>query len=287
MQNFLDSLDHAWKWQTGNVTLGDNLATINVPTGWRYLPSEQAEYVLTLWGNPPSPSLGMLFPATVGPLDTAGILAFDLSWDEMGYVKDDDADDIDYADLLKDLQKDAEEGSKQRLEQGYDAVKIIGWASTPYYDKEHKVLHWAKEIQFGEAGGDHTLNYDVRVLGRKGVLSMNAIAGMEQLDVVKAGIPGIIGGVAFAEGQRYADFDSNVDDVAAWTIGGLVAGKVLAKAGFFAILLKFIKPILLVLAAVGGGIWRFITGRRKEEEDVFAEYAPKAPDEPGGDAPKA
>ena len=44
-----------------------------------------------------------------------------------------------------------------------------------------------------------------------------------------------------------ADFDSKIDNVAAWTIGGLVAGKVLAKAGFFAIILKFIKPLLLLL----------------------------------------
>jgi uncharacterized membrane-anchored protein len=74
--------------------------------------------------------------------------------------------------------------------------------------------------------------------------------------------------VEFSNGNRYADFNSNTDKVAAWTIGGLVAGKVLAKVGFFALFLKYIK---LIIIAVGGGaaaVWRFITGRRKKEETV-------------------
>jgi hypothetical protein len=68
--------------------------------------------------------------------------------------------------------------------------------------------------------------------------------------------------------------------VAAWTIGGLVAGKVLAKAGFFALILKFIKPILLVLIATGGGIWRFLGGRRKEkEEEELTDHSEENPTE--------
>ncbi len=281
----LDSLDKSWQWKTGSVALGDNLANINVPTGWRYLPADQSKFVLEdLWGNPGVETMGMLFPSNVSPLDS-NVLAFDISFDEMGFVKDDDADDINYNDLLKDLQKDAEEGSKQRVEMGYDAVKLIGWASSPYYDKEKKILHWAKEIQFGDGVGGNTLNYDVRVLGRKGVLSMNAIGNMTRLNDAKSGIPAIVSNVSFAEGQKYGDFDSKVDNVAAWTIGGLVAGKVLAKAGFFVIILKFIKPILLVLFAGGAGIWKWISGRRrKEEEDVYVADEP-APPPPVSDTP--
>ena len=90
------------------------------------------------------------------------------------------------------------------------------------------------------------------------------------------------------DGNRYADFDSNVDEVAAWTIGGLVAGKVLAKAGFFAFVLKFIKPILLLLGAGGMAVWRWFTGRKKEEETAFAEAppTPETPSEPGDEREK-
>jgi uncharacterized membrane-anchored protein len=98
---------------------------------------------------------------------------------------------------------------------------------------------------------------------------------MSQLDSVNANKEAILKMVSFNKGNRYEDFDSNVDDVAAWTIGGLVAGKVLAKAGILALILKNIKLVLIAIAALGGGIWRFITGKKKKEEEiVYEEPAP-------------
>jgi uncharacterized membrane-anchored protein len=47
---------------------------------------------------------------------------------------------------------------------------------------------------------------------------------MSQFDSVDKNIENILAMVSFNKGNQYADFDSNVDDVAAWTIGGLVAG---------------------------------------------------------------
>jgi uncharacterized membrane-anchored protein len=264
---FVDSINNSFQWQTGTIALGDGMATLNVPAGLRYLNPDQSNFVLTnLWGNPPQEKgLGMLFPDNCSPLD-AECFAFDIKFDAMGYVKDGDADDIDYNELLTNMKKEAIEANPERVKAGYSPVEIVGWAAAPYYDKTKKVLHWAKEIKFGEVSESNTLNYDVRVLGRKGVLSINAISTVNQLEAVKARIPGLLEGVVFNDGHRYEQFDSKLDDVAAWSIGGLVAGKVLAKAGFFAIILKFIKPILLVVLGGGAAIWRFITGRRKEEE---------------------
>ena len=285
---FLDSIEQSFKWQTGKVALSGGNASIQVPDGLRYLNAEQSEFVLTqLWGNPPGRgTLGMLFPLDQSPVDD-DCFAFDISYEEMGFVKDSDADDIDYTELLTNMQKEAREASAERVKQGYPAIEIVRWAAAPYYDKDKKVLHWAKEIKFGDGEQGNTLNYDVRVLGRKGVLSLNAIGHMDALDKVKPVIPSVIGSISFDEGHRYADFDSKIDNVAAWTIGGLVAGKVLAKAGFFVLILKFLKPLLFVLIAGGGAIWRFITGRRKQEEDAdVAESEPSAEDEPKPDEPK-
>ena len=60
--------------------------------------------------------------------------------------------------------------------------------------------------------------------------------------------------MSFAKGQQYTDYNAGIDEVAAYTIGGLVAGKVLAKVGFFAIILKFWKLGFLAL----GGAWAAI-----------------------------
>jgi uncharacterized membrane-anchored protein len=80
--------------------------------------------------------------------------------------------------------------------------------------------------------------------------------------------------VNFTEGNRYSDFDSSTDNVAAWTIGGLVAGKVLAKAGLFAVILKFLKFIIAGVVLAGGAIWRFISGRSKKKEEEM-QYQPE------------
>ena len=54
----------------------------------------------------------------------------------------------------------------------------------------------------------HTLNYDVRVLGREGVLSMNAVAGMDLLEQIRSEMRPLIEVAEFNEGYRYAEFDS-------------------------------------------------------------------------------
>ncbi len=56
-------------------------------------------------------------------------------------------------------------------------MKFAGWASQPYYCGAQKKLHRAKELQ-SNGTSPHTLNGDVRALGRKGVLKINRIADM-------------------------------------------------------------------------------------------------------------
>jgi uncharacterized membrane-anchored protein len=264
----LDSIENSFQFQHGTIELSNGVGQIVVPAGFKYLDAKQAEHVLVdLWGNPKTENLtlGLLLPEKQKLISDTGYL-FNIQYDEIGYVKDDDADEIDYDDLLEQMRKDGETENKERQAQGYEPVEFVGWASKPFYDKDKKILHWAKEIKFGD-NEVNTLNYNVRVLGRKGVLVLNAIATMPNLPMVKKDIHHVLNIVQFKDGYQYKDFDPSVDEVAAWTIGGLVAGKVLAKVGFFAILLKFWKLIFIGGAAVVAGFWRRITGKKKEEED--------------------
>ncbi|AII52777.1 DUF2167 domain-containing protein [Hymenobacter sp. APR13] len=263
-RHYIDSVQATLHYQTGLITLPDGLGSITVPTGFRYLDAKQSEYVLTkLWGNPDGESLGMLFPADRGPLDENN-WAFAVEYDPSGYVEDTDAAEIDYDDLLEDMKEATEESNAEREEAGFGRIMLIGWASKPFYDAKLNVLHWAKELRF--AGTDYnTLNYNVRVLGRKGVLNLNAIGDMGQLPEIRRSIPQMIKSVEFAQGQQYADFDPKIDEVAAYGIGGLVAGKVLAKVGAFALLAKFWKVILAVVAGGWATIRRFFGGSSSDE----------------------
>jgi uncharacterized membrane-anchored protein len=269
-QKFMDSVDNTMKYETGSISLSNGVTKLNVPAGFKYLNAQQSNYVLSdLWGNPPQTGvLGMIFPEQSGPFGDNSY-AFVITYDPMGFVKDEDADKTDYDELLKNIQKEEVEENKARAAQGYAAINMVGWASKPFYDKNKKVLHWAKNLHFADQE-ENTLNYEVRILGRKGVLSMNAIASMSELDSVKKDIDKVLAMPSFTEGNAYKDFDSNTDNVAAWTIGGLVAGKVLLKVGFWAVLGKFFiaawKFILIGLVAVWGGIKKFL-GKKPLVED--------------------
>ena len=261
---YRDSVNNSLHYQTGHIVLPGGIGELQVPRGFRYLDSAQSRTIITdVWHNPDGRCLGMLFPEGKGPLG-ADTWAYVIEYDAMGYVKDDDADDIKYDELLTDMQKETEEANPEREEAGYEPMHLLGWAATPYYDKEHHVLHWAKSIQFGGAEADTTLNYNVRLLGRKGVLVLNAVGEPGQLAQIKASIPGLLSGVQFAKGEQYADFNPSIDEVAAYGIGGLVAGKVLAKVGLFALLAKFWKLGLVALAGLWTAVKRYFGFGAKE-----------------------
>ncbi|MDR7370909.1 DUF2167 domain-containing protein [Flavobacterium aquidurense] len=277
---YYEKIDNSLKYETGKITLTEGEGVLNVPKGFKFLNGEQTQHVLSdLWGNPKDESiLGALVPDGKGVTHSNSWM-FVISYQGDGFVKDDDAADIDYDDLLKTMQEDTKTTSEERKKGGYDEVQLVGWASKPYYDNNLKVLHWAKELKFGQST-INTLNYDLRVLGRKGMYNISAVANMDELAEVKASIPGILKSVEFNDGHKYLDFDADTDTVAAWTIGGLVAGKVLAKVGFFAILAKFGKIIVVGIIAAFAGLKKFLFGKKeqvmtrpKEEEELVEETA--------------
>lgn len=269
-QLFLDSLESTFHYQEGDITFDNHVGTLKVPPGFRYLDAEQTRFVIhDLWGNPGGDgTMGMIVPADI-PITSAESWAFIITYDEMGFVKDDDAGDIDYDDMMTDMQSETEAENKEREDAGYEPISIIGWASKPYYDKDKKVLHWAKELTFGDSEV-HTLNYNVRVLGRKGVLVLNAVASMDALPTVQKNIDPVLGSFQYAEGYQYGDFNPELDKVAAWTVGGLVAGKVLAKAGILALLLKNIKLIGLAIVGIFTAAVKWF--RRKTEPPAVKEF---------------
>ncbi len=263
------------KWQTGLITLKDGLAKINLSDDFRFLDHANAEKVLhDLWGNPPDPDdLGMIFPATVGPLDP-GRWGIVISYEEGGYVKDDDAEKINYADLLKKMQQEVHDSNAEREKEGYHTLELIGWAAPPRYDKATHKLYWAKELQVGDFP-EHTLNYDIRVLGRRGVLVLKAISSMYEYPSIAEKMPAVLAMVDFQPGNTYADFDPKIDKVAEYGLATLVAGGALAgaaKLGLFGFLVKYffvallaLKKglIVLVVALVAGlrKLWGKFTGK--------------------------
>jgi len=244
------------QYKTGEVEIGNGIAKVAVPPGFYFLEANDAQAVLTdLWHNPPDRDiLGLLVPDSITLFGDEASWAVTYSYMEDGHVKDDDAADTDYDELLEQMQKETKDDNEERAKQGYEKVELIGWAQQPFYDKATHKLHWAKEAKF-EDDSVNTLNYNIRMLGRKGVLVMNVISGMDNFGNVKSKMNDVLGSTNFTKGNRYEDFDSSIDKVAEYGIGALVAGAVLAKTGLLAkigiILVKSWKFILIGLAGLG------------------------------------
>ena len=258
-KNILESLNP----QHGEIKLSQGDATLNVPETFYYLNPQDSEKVLVnLWGNlPGQPTLGMLFPADMSPLDD-NVWAVTIEYEEEGYVSDEDADDIDYNDLLKQMKEEIQAQSEYRMQQGYESIALVGWAAKPFYDRTSHKLHWAKELRFGEQELN-TLNYNIRILGRKGVLVLNFIAGIDQLEMIDSQIDTVLNIAEFDNGARYADFNPDIDKVAAYGLGALIAGKVAAKTGLLATLLVLFKKVWIFLILGIGVFFKKLFGRKE------------------------
>lgn len=252
-------------FRQGDVALAQADAHLNLGSQFRFLDTPDARKVLEdLWGNPPDDSvLGMVVPASV-PLDSEHSWAVVLTESDDGHVSDEDAAETDYPKLLKQMQEDTEDENAERTKAGYPALHLVGWAEPPHYDSANKKLYWARELS-ADGADQHSLNYDIRVLGRSGYLSMNAVAGMNDVAAVKAGMQELLPMVDFDPGKRYADYDAKTDKLAAYGVAALIGGGIAAKAGLFAkigaLLLAGKKLVVLLLAAIAG-VWRKFFGKK-------------------------
>ncbi len=266
---YLTAGDDAKDWkpavQEGTVTVGDHLAELALPEGLRYLGQADARHLLEqVWHNPPDPSvLGVVLP----PKGQEAAWAMVVSWDGEGHVADDDAAKMDYGDLLKTMQEDAEESNPERAKQGYSTVELLGWAEQPHYDRETHKIYWAKKLRFSDDPQVTTLNYSVRILGARGVLELNTIDRNENLPAVAKASKDILAVTSLTKGNRYEDFQDGIDPVKAGGITALIVGGVLAKkVGLLAVigvfLLKFFKILIIPLVLAGSWLVKWWNARR-------------------------
>jgi len=254
------------QYQSGEINLLGGKAKLTLTDDFRFLDPANARKVLVdIWHNPPevASTTGMIVPKGINFLGEDGWAAI-IQWKEEGYVKDSDFDSIDFNKMLKELKEGNAEASKERVRRGYGKMELTGWATPPHYDRQNHKLYWAKA--FNVDGPVQQLNYDIRILGRSGFFEMSILAAMPQLQEIEGKAPAILSMVDFTEGNRYADYKPGTDKVAAYGIAGLIAGGVLAKAGFFKVIalffVKFAKLIVIGGAALIAGIAKLFGGKK-------------------------
>lgn len=95
------------------------------------------------------------------------------------------------------------------------------------------------------------------------MLVLNFIAQIDQQQLIETKLNSVLALAEFDQGSKYSDFDPDMDDVAAYGLGALVAGKVIAKTGFLAVAFLFIKKFSVIfIIAIGAFVKRMF--KRKE-----------------------
>jgi uncharacterized membrane-anchored protein len=258
--------------QTGDVTIPVANAVLHLGTKYYFLGPDEAKKVLVdLWGNPPSSVsdvLGLVMPADKTVLENSWGAV--ITWNDSGYVTDDDADSADYDKIMSDMRAGDPDVNAERQKAGYPAMHTVGWAQPPSYDKAAHSLIWARDFRIDGDKAD-SLNYDVRLLGRKGVLSMNMLWDMPHLAEVRAAAQDFGKVATFTSGATYAEYNSGTDKAAGYGLAGLVGlgvGVAVAKKlGFLGLALVFGKKFLLLFAIAGAAIagWFRKLFRRKSD----------------------
>ena len=243
---------------SGDVAVPAANGVLHLGDRYYFLPAPDAKRVLTEgWGNPADSVddvLGMVFPA--GKIFTDDTWGAVVTYHQSGYITDDDAQTADYNKIITDSRADEDESNQARQKQGFPVQHLVGWAQPPAYDAQTHSVIWARDIRFGDQQDD-ALNYDVRLLGRRGVLSLNMVSAMSKLPEVRAAAARFGQVASFDTGSRYVDYDPKTDEKAGYGIAGLVAagvGVVAAKKlGLIAILALAGKKLFVVIAALFAG----------------------------------
>lgn len=235
-------------------------AQIQIPDGFLFTGPEGTQQFLKLTENPPDPkTVGVLLPSG----DAERFMVF-FTYDDSGHVKDDDSAEIDADRLLAGIKAGNEAGNAERRRQGWEGIQIMDWAVPPGYEAATHRLAWG--IRGTTDGGQPLANYDVRVLGRTGVMSVTLACSPEQVQSLIPRLQELLGGFEFKAGHRYAEWRSG-DKLASYGLTGLIAGGAVvaaAKAGwlakFAALFAKAGKLIVVGVIAVLGGLWRLLGG---------------------------
>jgi uncharacterized membrane-anchored protein len=250
------------------IALADQ-ATLRLPGLHAWIPRPQAARMLRAWGNHPSSELLGLVAGRTGGHEWIATVSFTGD----GYVKDDDAKDIDPSKLLADMRESAAAEAEDRKARGFPAMLVGNWLQRPRYDSAAKRLVWALPLyDEGQDPDEATINYNTRALGRNGYLSLNLLTDKAHFAAEQPEAEALLGDLAYLPGKRYADFQPSSDRVAEYGVAALIGAVALKKLGIIAlgtaVVVKFAKVGILAVVAAGAAVRRFFGGRKKDQRSV-------------------
>jgi uncharacterized membrane-anchored protein len=244
-------------WQIGPIVapIGSNVAEISLSTDYVYLDAQGTHKFLELTENPVSgDEIATVSAATD---EEAWFLIFE--YNPVGYVKDDEADELNADEMLAAIRRGTEEANKERQRRGWGTLTVVGWHEPPHYDPRTNLLTWAI---VGESAEGRTINRNVRLLGRRGYMTATLVTSPEELAAASGQVDRLLRSYRFVQGNRYAEFMPGKDKVADIGLKALVVGGAAAVAVKSGLLLRFWKLIAAGVVALLAGLRGLFRRRR-------------------------
>jgi len=229
-------------WHRGPyVAKMEDIAEVRVPMKFVFLDGNNTRKLMKLMGNlETNQEVGLLAPDSL-----EWFIVFE--FENIGYVSDSEKDTLDAQKMLEAMQKGNQEGNEERRRRGLEPLYLVGWAVPPNYNQTSNNLEWATRIQ--DAKGVESINHNVRLLGRSGVMSAVLVADPQQYDVVVNDLQARLTDFSFQSGQKYAEYREG-DKLAKIGLSALVVGGAAALAAKSGLLKHLWKFLVIIGAAI-------------------------------------
>jgi uncharacterized membrane-anchored protein len=216
--------------KAGETASIETVGQLKVPEGYLFLNPSDTKKLMELMQNPTGSVNEYFFAPKSEKWFTV------LSYQPTGYVKDDEKVDADA--VLATIKKGTEAANQERQRRGWSPFIVNGWKFPPRYDEASKRLEWAID---GSSGSGSVINYDTRILGRKGVTSVTLVASPENLEPAVAEFKRAIQNFSYVSGERYDEVKPG-DKVAQYGLAALITGgaaAVAVKTGLWKVIVGF------------------------------------------------
>ena len=207
----MDQLQRKWdsiQWQNGPTTgkIG-SLAEVQIPQGYKFADCAGLLALLELTQNSTSErDLAVVCPQNYNLITGNAPWFLTFEWEGIGYVKDEEKNNLDGNTILDGLTRGQEQDNQRRRTMGFPTLKILGWSKAPFYDPQTNLLTWATRIGEGDQNDFVTINYNSRILGRDGVMSANLVIDEKMLDRELPTYQKLVKGFSYVPGKKYAEF---------------------------------------------------------------------------------
>jgi uncharacterized membrane-anchored protein len=239
-----DSILNQIDWEHGPTTGDlDGIAEIEIPVGYIFTDGDNSRVLMEAMGNSiTDEEVGFFAPG-----DMSWYLIFE--WDKCGYVKDDEKDELDADELLESIKEATERANQYRAQHGFQGLHVTGWETYPDYNEHTHNLEWATRAVTD--GGETVINHNIRLLGRKGVMSATLVVEPDNLPIALADTHNYLEEYSFTPGNKYSEYKSG-DKIAKYGLTALIVGgaaAVAAKSGLFKYIWKFLVFIVAGIVA--------------------------------------